>query len=130
MNVAKNQIEYLTASDFLLYNGTGDLEYRKNQIQRIDNDAFRHAKRYLVYLKLSVNKITSINGSVMYLSQLRWLDLSHNSIQVKIYAYSFIIFLEFSFRIFLFKALTRHFFSAGSLYLKTHFCIPVGIAVV
>lgn len=114
MNVAKNQIEYLTESDFLLYNGTGDLEYRKNQIRRIDNGAFRHARRYLVYLKLSVNKITSINGSVMYLSQLRWLDLSHNSIQVKNYAYSFIIFSEFIFQIFLLKALTRHFFSAGS----------------
>ena len=81
LQVAENEIQYLTENDFAFSNAIIKLELQKNEIRRIDTDAFKKLKR-LQSLDLSSNLITSLNGSVKYLNQLRRLNLENNSIQV------------------------------------------------
>lgn len=82
LEIIGNSIQYLTEKDFLSVLVTGELLLRENQIHKIDTCTFRHLNTSLQELDLSSNEITSINGSVKYLSSLRILNLSYNSIQV------------------------------------------------
>lgn len=89
LEIIGNQIQLLTDKDFMSVFGTQKLLLRGNQIRRIDTDTFKPFNTSLLELDLSSNKITSINGSVKYLSNLRMLNLSYNSIEV--------IFIEIDF---------------------------------
>lgn len=77
-----NQIQFLTENDFISVSMIGKLLLRENQIRRIDAGTFKPFNTSLWELDLSFNEITSINGSVKYLSNLSILNISHNSLQV------------------------------------------------
>lgn len=83
LQIAMNQIQYLTDEDFKFTRGTEYLDLLKNEIKRIDTDTFKPIRFHLVYLDLSSNFIMSLNGSIRYLIRLRHLDLTHNSIGVR-----------------------------------------------
>lgn len=82
LEMTGNPMLFLTETDFISVYKTEDLLLRKNQIRQIDTDTFKPLNTTLKELDLSSNKITSINGSLKYLSNLRMLNLSYNSIQV------------------------------------------------
>lgn len=80
--VSENQIQYLSDEDFRFVYMTEYLELRENQIRRIDTDTFKFLRTSLMFLDLTSNLLTSLNGSISYLSQLIRLNLGDNLIQV------------------------------------------------
>lgn len=82
LEVIGNQIQFLTETDFMSVSIAWILVLRENQIRWIDTNTFKSFTASLQLLDLSFNNITSVNGSVKYLSKLSKLYLSHNSIQV------------------------------------------------
>ena len=83
VQIAGNQIEYLAEGDFHDVHSTNNLEFQENKIQRIDTKTFEPLRNHLHYLDLSYNFITTLNGSLRYISQLKLLNLTHNLIQVR-----------------------------------------------
>lgn len=88
VKIAKNQIQYLTNEDFRFVHKTEHLELQENQIRRIDKGTFKPIRASLSYLDLSSNSISSLNGSVRYLSQIRKLFVTNNLIQVTSFSVS------------------------------------------
>ena len=87
LDVSKNKLQFLAEENFNLVSGLSFINAEENDIRRIEADTFKFMRRDLTLLDLRSNKITSINGSVRFLSELDTLILSCNKIEVK---YSFI----------------------------------------
>lgn len=85
VQIARNQLQYLTNQDLRGVHNTYNLEFQQNQISRIDTGTFAPITNDLHYLDLSYNLITSLNRSVRMLSQLKLLNLTHNLIQVSFF---------------------------------------------
>lgn len=83
LSVEMNQIQYLTDEDFKFTTGIANLYILKNKIKRIDTESFKTIRNYLQHLDLSSNLITSLNGSMRYLTKLTTLKLGHNTIEVR-----------------------------------------------
>ena len=98
IKAVKNKIQYLSEKDFIQFNLTEHMELQVNQIRWIDTDTFKPMRMRLRYLDLSSNLITSLNGSVRYMSHLRTLRLQENLIQVTIHIYFVCVCVYFSFK--------------------------------
>lgn len=82
LDVSRNKIQYLYDGDFSRIQDTNSVELQGNQIKWINSETFSPIQSSLKYLDLSFNRITSINGSIRNLSELVFLNLAYNSIQV------------------------------------------------
>lgn len=82
VKLARNRIQYLSKDYFTEMNITENMELQENQIRRIDTSTFETLRNKLETLDLSSNRISSLNGSVRYLSALTLLNLTNNLIQV------------------------------------------------
>ena len=83
LDVSKNNLEFLTEENFNFVYGLTYLKLQENEIRRMERDAFKFIRKDLFSLDISYNKISSINGSLKYLSKLERLYLSYNFLQVK-----------------------------------------------
>lgn len=84
VSVAKNELQQLKAEDFIGVNELNVLKVQENRIQWIDRLAFDTIRNDLNNLDLSDNLLTSLNGSVRFLSQLKCLNLTSNLITVRL----------------------------------------------
>ena len=87
--ISGNKLQFLAAENFNLVSEIHQLYLQENEIRRIEADTFKSVGKYLQILDLSFNKISSINGSVRFLSHLNELKLPYNRIKVK---YSLFLF--------------------------------------
>ena len=83
LQINKNQLHYLSTKDFGRTGVVKNLELQENEIKGIDADIFSIYRTTLKSLDLSSNLLTSLNGSVRYLSKLEVLKLKNNSLQVR-----------------------------------------------
>lgn len=83
LRINKNRIQILKEEDFSTRNNILHLYLQKNRIQKIETTTFKPISIQLQTLDLSYNLITSVNGSIRYLSSLRLLILDYNLLQVK-----------------------------------------------
>ncbi|XP_042899671.1 protein toll [Parasteatoda tepidariorum] len=81
VSIDKNELQQLAVEDFVGVNELNVFKVQENKIARIDREAFDTIRNDLNNVDLSCNLLKSLNGSIRFLSQLKYLNLTSNLIE-------------------------------------------------